>query len=50
MRGDQAFMLRFGRAAGGLNVEITCYPLSGDAVFDATQQWSATLELRPPRS
>ncbi|HEX2438253.1 MAG TPA: alkaline phosphatase D family protein [Methylomirabilota bacterium] len=49
MRGDQAFMLRFTRAGTGLNVDITCYPMSGEPTFDAAEQWSTTLELRPPK-
>jgi PhoD-like phosphatase len=49
MRGNQAFMLRFARSASGLDVEVTCYPLSGNAAFDGPEQWSATLQLRPPR-
>ncbi len=50
MRGNQAFMLRFARASGGLDVEVTCYPLSGNAAFDGPEQWSTTLQLRPPRT
>ena len=50
MRGNQAFMLRFARAGGGLDVNVTCYPLSGDAAFDGPEEWSAALQLRPPRS
>ncbi len=50
MRGNQAFMLRFGRAAGGLDIEVTCYPLSGNLAFDGAEQWSTTLQLRPPRT
>jgi hypothetical protein len=50
MRGNQAFMLRFVRAGGGLDVDVTCYPLSGDVAFDTVEQWSTSLRLRPPRS
>ena len=50
MRGNQAFMLRFARAGGGLDVDVTCYPLSGRADFDGAEQWSTTLQLRPPRT
>jgi hypothetical protein len=50
MRGNQAFMLRFARAGGGLDVDVTCYPLSGDPAFDGAEEWTATLQLRPPRS
>jgi hypothetical protein len=50
MRGNQAFMLRFGRAGSGLDVDVTCYPLSGDLAFDGAEQWSTTLQLRPPRT
>jgi hypothetical protein len=50
MRGDQAFMLRFARMGTGLDVGVTCYPLSGDLVFDGAEQWSTTLQLRPPRT
>jgi hypothetical protein len=50
MRGNHAFMLRFARAGGGLDVDVTCYPLSGNAVFDGAEQWSTTLQLRPPRT
>jgi hypothetical protein len=49
MRGNQAFMLRFVRAGSGLDVEVVCHPLSGDAAFDAAEQWSTTLQLRAPR-
>ncbi len=49
MRGNQAFMLRFVRSGSGLDVDVTCYPLSGDVAFDAAEQWSTTLQLRPPR-
>lgn len=50
MRGNQAFMLRFAQAGGGLDVDVTCYPLSGNATFDGAEQWSTTLQLRPPRT
>jgi hypothetical protein len=50
MRGNQALMLRFARAAGGLDVNVTCYPLSGDEAFDGAEQWSTTLQLRAPRT
>jgi hypothetical protein len=50
MRGNQAFMLRFARTGGGLDVEVTYFPLSGNAAFDESEQWSATLQLRPPRN
>ena len=50
MRGNQALMLRFARAAGGLDVDVSCYPLSSNAVFDAAEQWSTTLQLRAPRT
>jgi hypothetical protein len=50
MRGNQAFMLRFGRAGGGLDVDVTCYPLSGDLAVDGAEQWSTILQLRPPRT
>ena len=50
MRGNQAFMLRFARAGSGLDVDVTCYPLSGDAEFDAAEQWSSTMQLRAPRT
>ena len=49
MRGNQAAMLRFAQLAGGINVEITYYSLSGDAAFDASQEWTIELRLRPPR-
>ena len=49
MRGNQAVMLRFIRAGGGLDVEVACYPLSGRPAFDAAEQWSTELRLRPPR-
>jgi hypothetical protein len=49
MRGNQAVMLRFARAGGGLDVDVTCYPLSGDVVFDGPEEWTTTLTLRPPR-
>jgi hypothetical protein len=50
MRGNEAFMLRFARVASGLDVDVTCYPLSGNAAFDGAEQWSTTLQLRPPRN
>lgn len=50
MRGNQAFMLRFARHGTGLDVEVTCYPLSGDAAFDAAEQWSTQIELQAPRN
>ena len=49
-RGNQAFMLRFARTGAGLDVEVTYFPLSGDAASDEAEQWSATLQLRPPRN
>lgn len=49
-RGNQAFMLRFARTGAGLDVEVTYYPLSGNAASDGAEQWSATLQLRPPRN
>jgi len=49
MRGNQAFMLRFARAGSGLDVDVTCYPLSGNVAFDGAEEWTATLQLRPPR-
>jgi hypothetical protein len=50
MRGNQAFMLRFARTGSGVDVDVTCYPLSGDVAFDGSEQWSTTLQLRPPRT
>ena len=50
MRGNQALMMRFARAAGGLDVDVSCYPLSSNAVFDAAEQWSTVLQLRAPRT
>jgi hypothetical protein len=49
LRGNQVMMLRFRRSAGGLDVEARAYPISGDAVFDAKQQWAVNWKLRPPR-
>ncbi len=49
MRGNQAFMLRFARSAGGLDVEVTCYPLATDDTFNAREQWTSGFRLRPPR-
>ena len=49
MRGNQAFMLRFARSAGGLDVHVTCFPLATDDAFNAREQWSAAFRLRPPR-
>lgn len=49
MRGNQAFMLRFARSAGGLDVTVTCYPLAPDDGFNAREQWSTDFRLRPPR-
>lgn len=50
MRGNQAFMLRFARAGAGLDVDVTAYPLSGNPSFDAAEQWTTQLQLRPPRN
>jgi hypothetical protein len=49
MRGNQAAMLRFAQLAGGIDVEVTYFSLSGDAAFDAAEEWSLQLRLRPPR-
>lgn len=50
MRGNQAFMLRFARSGGGLDVDVTAFPLSGNPSFDAAEQWTTQLQLRPPRN
>jgi hypothetical protein len=47
MRGNQAWMLRFARAGGGLDVDVICYPLSDEIAFDNAHQWTAQLKLRP---
>lgn len=49
MRGNHAMMLRFARSAGGLDVDLTCYPLAPDDALNAREQWSAGFTLRPPR-
>jgi hypothetical protein len=49
MRGNQAAMLRFAQLAGGIDVEVTYFSLSGDAAFDDAEEWSLQLRLRPPR-
>jgi hypothetical protein len=50
MRGNQAFMLRFTRVGAGLDVDVAAYPLSADPSFDAVEQWTTQLQLRPPRN
>jgi PhoD-like phosphatase len=50
MRGNQAFMLRFAQAGGGLDVEVTAYPLSDDPSFNAAEQWTTGWQLRPRRN
>jgi hypothetical protein len=47
MRGNQAWMLGFARAGAGLDVDVTCYPLSDRIVFDNAHRWTVTLKLRP---
>lgn len=49
MRGNHAFMLRFARSAGGLDVAVSCYPLAADDALNAREQWSTSFQLRPPR-
>ncbi len=47
MRGNSALMFRFSRLGAGLEVTITCYPLSSDEEFNARHQWSTRFRLRP---
>jgi hypothetical protein len=43
-------MLRFTRVGAGLDVDVAAYPLSADPSFDAVEQWTTQLQLRPPRN
>jgi hypothetical protein len=49
MRGNHAFMLRFARVGGALDVAATCHPLASDDAFNARAEWSTSFQLRPPR-